>query len=173
MAGLRIPNTTWAGIADYFDRVAGGDGTAFASSPGRLPSVQLRGMGLLCRLYLGRGPRNPVIREEVIALHRDGPQLGCRGICDGYHAAQAVIYTISVDPETADRWYDELCEHLLRGQDPDGSWPIQGDPWGDRAGQVGVTSLALLTLELQSVRSRQWRRSPGAIKDEAIRDAVK
>jgi hypothetical protein len=71
-----------------------------------------------------------------------------------------------------------LIESQDQGLTPDrkdqkGSWSAEGDAWGGQLGRLGYTSLALLTLEVYYRHLPLYRRELGAMKDEAIRDAVK
>jgi hypothetical protein len=178
MAGLSVPNSTWAGVNHYLDSVSLQNGEVYQYQEGRGASPSMNAVGLLCREYLGWGPRNPVLSKGIENLEKVPPG-AIRNIYYYYYATQAVYHFGGPSWES---WNPKMRDLLLdtqdKGLDPDrldqkGSWSPAGDAWGSQLGRLGYTSLALLTLEVYYRYLPLYNRELALIKDEAIRNPVK
>ena len=177
MAGLQVPNSTYAGINQYLDTVSvpSGDGYGYT---GPQPTPTMTAVGLLSRQYMGWGPRNPGLAKGVENLQKVPPK-AIKNMYYYYYATQVVHH---FGGEAWDKWNPDMRDWLIetqdQGLDPDhkdqkGSWSAAGDAWGGQLGRLGYTGLAVLTLEVYYRYLPLYRRELGAMKDEAIRDAVK
>jgi hypothetical protein len=177
MSGLTVPNGTFAGINQYLDTVgtASGDGYGYT---GPNPAPAMTAVGLLCRQYMGWGPRNPGLAKGVENLEKVSPG-AIRNMYYYYYATQVVHH---FGGEPWERWNPKMRDLLIEAQDQGlnadkkdqkGSWSPAGDAWGGQIGRLGYTSLVVLTLEVYYRHLPLYRRELGAMKDEANSDAVK
>jgi hypothetical protein len=177
MAGLQIPNATYAGINQYLDSVSvpSGDGYGYT---GPQPTPTMTAVGLLGRQYMGWGPRNPGLAKGVENLGKVPPK-AIKNMYYYYYATQVVHH---FGGEAWEKWNPDMRDWLIESQDqgldPErkdqkGSWSAAGDAWGGQLGRHGYTALCVLTLEVYYRYLPLYRRELGAMKDEAIRDAVK
>jgi Ca-activated chloride channel family protein len=199
MAGLSIPNSTWAKINDYLDALCDQDGGRFGSNgrpqprPAGNPPEAASAAGLLCRQYLGWGPRNSALQRGLEELRKSPPAADVKDHPAGrlvssfsgaslfyyYFATQVVHHMAPFHPEAWDQWNPKMRDLLIDSQDqgltPDrrdqkGSW---AGPLGDvRGGRLLSTCLAVLTLETYYRHLPLYRRELGAQEDEAIGPAI-
>jgi hypothetical protein len=176
MAGLTVPNVTWNGVNNYLDLLAVPDGSAYGYTDNR-PTPTMTACGLLCRVYMGWGPRNVALGKGLEYLRKLPPSPNFKHIYYYYYGTQFVYFMSPVNPEAWDQWNAKMRDILIETQDqglnPDkrdqkGSWDPTGDPWGGQLGRLGDTSLKLLTLEVYYRHLPLYRRELGAMKDEAI-----
>jgi hypothetical protein len=130
------------------------DGTGYGYQSPQELSASMTAVGLLCRLYLGTGPRNTGIQGGVQRLRQAPPAQANRNIYYYYYATQ-VMHQIG-----GDAWesWNPLIRNLLvksqdKGTDPKhphmkGSWSPSGDLWGGSGGRIMTTALSILTLEV-------------------------
>jgi hypothetical protein len=151
MAGLDVPTKTLAGATRWLDSCASKDGGAYGyQSPADGPS-SMTAVGLLCRQYLGWGPRNPGLQAGVRKL-QSMPPAAANTIYYTYYATQVMHH---MGGEAWDFWNPRVRDLLLSRQDRGtrvphqaGSWDPKGDLWGSAGGRIMVSSLSLLTLEV-------------------------
>jgi hypothetical protein len=111
-------------------------------------------VGLLCRLYLGTGPRNAGIVGGVNRLRQYPP--GSMGSMYYFYYATQVLHHVG-GPEW-DKWNVKMRDMLIDKQEkagadpkhPDlvGSWSPVGDVHAGAGGRLMITSLCVLTLEV-------------------------
>lgn len=184
MAGLNVPNATFNGINQFLDlcQNADGSGYTYQKNPGNQAAPIVTAVGLLSRQYMGWGPRNVGLKNGLEYLRKLPPSPNFKSMYYYYYATQVVHNMADFNREAWEQWNPKMRDLLIESQDtganPDrrdqkGSWSPEGDHWGGQMGRLGITSLALLTLEVYYRHLPLYRRELGALKDEAIRDAVK
>jgi hypothetical protein len=155
MAGLEVDdpkNPTLARTAKFLNSVSTSDGSGYGyMSPS--PTATMTAVGLLCRLYLGTGPRNSGIISGVNSLKRTPPG-SLNNIYYYYYATQVLHHVGGPDWEA---WNPKMRDLLIAKQDKGldakkphlkGSWAPAGDAHGGAGGRLMTTSLSLLTLEV-------------------------
>lgn len=181
MSGLNVPNATFNGVNNFLDTCANADGSGYGYT-GPQPSPTMTAAGLLCRQYMGWGPRNVGLQKGIEYLRKLPPSKNFRNIYYYYYATQVVHHMEPFIKEAWEEWNPKMRDMLIETQDQGanadrrdqkGSWTNEGDAWGGQMGRLGVTSLSILTLEVYYRHLPLYRRELGAMKDEAIRDAVK
>jgi hypothetical protein len=179
MGGLVVPKETLAQANKYLDAWAG---DAYGStygyrSPGARPTTNA--IGLLCREYLGWGPRNPGLVRGIDSLSKMSPNPGHKSMYYYYYATQ-VIHHMGGPAWTA--WNPKMRDMLIdaqdKGDDPNrrhqkGSWSCAGwDVGGWGGGRIMMTSMSLLTLEVYYRHLPLYRREMGGNKDTAVKDGL-
>lgn len=174
-ANLDVPADTYAKIRRWLDASDGGDGREhlFRYDPwapdtptqrhGRLPSKTMTSVGLLMRLYLGWQKESPEMQRGADYLLANPPEVGTvrprliaqtpRDTYYWYYATQVMWH---MKGEHWERWQASIHPLLLNTQikegDLAGSWdpnnPVP-DRWGPTAGRLYVTTMNLLSLEVQ------------------------
>jgi hypothetical protein len=157
MAGLEVDdsrNPTLGRASRFLNSCMTADGTGYGYQSPQELSASMTAVGLLCRLYLGTGPRNTGIQGGVQRLRQAPPAQANRNIYYYYYATQ-VMHQIG-----GDAWesWNPLIRNLLvksqdKGTDPKhphmkGSWSPSGDLWGGSGGRIMTTALSILTLEV-------------------------
>jgi hypothetical protein len=172
MAGLDVPTKTMNGATKWLDSCASPDGGGYGyAGPGDGPSA-MTAAGLLCRQYLGWGPRNPGLVAGVNKLKQAPPDsdLGKTSMYYNYYATQVMHH---MGGEAWDHWNRKMRDQLIarqdNGLDPKhqhqlGSWDPKIDSWGGQGGRIMVTSLSLLTLEVYYRHLPLYRRDMGGAK---------
>jgi hypothetical protein len=181
MAGLNVPNATWNGVNNFLDQCSIPEGSGYGYQQPQ-PAPTVTAVGLLCRQYMGWGPRNVGLQKGLEYLRKLPPSPNFKNIYYYYYATQVVHHMQPFNPEAWDQWNPKMRDMLIESQDQGlngdkrdqkGSWSPEGDAWGGQIGRLGYTSFALLTLEVYYRHLPLYRRELGAMKDEAIKDAVK
>jgi hypothetical protein len=153
-AGLSVPSETFTRFGSYLDQVADPNGLGYGYNvpgTGRATSAT----GLLCREYLGWGPRHPIMVKGVKQLMlpesfvtKDRPSFYFL-----YYGTQ-LMHHVGGDSWTA--WNTKVRDLLIdlqdKGEVPNlqhqkGSWSPTGDDWAKPGGRMMSTSLSLLILE--------------------------
>ena len=150
LAGLSVPRETLYKIGNYLDTVQTQNGAAYGYvSPGG--SASMTAVGLLCREYLGWGPRNPGLITGVNNL-KATPPASADTIYYTYYATQVMHH---MGGEAWAFWNPKVRDYLISKQDRGakkpheaGSWDSSKDQWGNAGGRIMTTSLSLLTLEV-------------------------
>jgi hypothetical protein len=162
LAGLHIPSDTIDKAKKFLDHVSRPDGgyNYVRGQPGHSPPTPavMTAAGIVCRQYLQKSsnedldPRSPAMTRGVDIILKNPPKDGVRNFYYYYYATYALL------PVGGDAWNDwnPKCRDLLiRWQDKGeknpsltGSWDPQGAFQLQQSGRVGVTALALLTLEV-------------------------
>lgn len=146
------------------DPNSGGYGYTSAGNTPTLTSV-----GLLCRQYLGWGPRNPNLVKGVNTLLTPAnlPGKGKTKNIYYYYYATQVMHHLGGDAWKK-QWNEPMRDMLVDSQDQGndkvkghqrGSWDPAGDAHGGPGGRVMVTSLSLLSLEVYYRHLPLYRRN--------------
>jgi hypothetical protein len=155
LAGLEVDdpkNPTFARAAKFLNSVSTSDGSGYGYL-GPSPTPTMTAVGLLCRLYLGTGPRNSGIIGGIHYLKRTPPG-SMNNSYYFYYATQVLHHVGGPDWEA---WNPKMRDLLIARQDKGldakklhqkGSWSPAGDAHGGAGGRLMVTSLSLLTLEV-------------------------
>src|SRR5262249_4524812 len=155
----------------FLDSCASPDGSQYGyTGPGGSPAMTA--VGLLCRQYMGWGPRNPSLAKGVDFLKKTPP--GATNDIYFYYYATQVMHFFGGD--SWEEWNQGtktkkgIRDWLIEKQDKSnthakGSWSPQGDRWGSGGGRLMVTSLSLLTLEVYYRHLPLYRRDSGGMKE--------
>jgi hypothetical protein len=153
MAGLSVPKETFKGVSRFLDSVAETDGSGYGYiNTSAAPTTTA--VGLLCREYLGVGPRDADLLKGVDRLKRSPPDQMARNIYYCYYATEVMHH---LGGEHWEFWNPKMRDLLIDKQDKGndgshphhkGSWSPAGDQQGPIGGRIMVTSLSLLTLEV-------------------------
>lgn len=169
LSGLEVPTETWKGI-DGWLQVAGDsqreglyrynpfaeDSGGIDRSAGRKPTVSMTSVGLLMRLYTGwerNDPRTLAAADYLLSQQLPGDRTAIeRDTYYWYYATQVLRH---VGGERWEQWNNLLHPLLVKSQvqagEMAGSWhpyePVP-DRWGPAAGRLYVTTMNLLSLEV-------------------------
>src|SRR5262249_34925206 len=144
------------------------DGSGYGYQ-GPEPTPTMSSVGLLCRLYLGTGPRNTGIVAGVNYLKQTPP--GSTNSLYYYYYATQVMH--HVGGEAWEFWNPRMRQLLIskqdKGKDPKhshqkGSWAPAGDAHAGAGGRMMITSLSILTLEVYYRHLPLYRRDLGGEK---------
>jgi hypothetical protein len=128
----------------------------FIPIPGTVSTVKFGGSArvdaiLLCRQYLGWGPKNPNLIAGVERLKKNLPAKGRSEIYYLYYASQVMHFYGGDDWLKV--WNPKMRDLLIETQDNSGrpatagSWPAESTLTGNGGGRHTATCLSLLTLE--------------------------
>jgi hypothetical protein len=169
MAGLDVPTRVLLGASKFLDANATNDGATYGyRGPGSTPTMSA--VGLLCRQYLGWGPRTPGLVAGVDKLKQTPPAPSYNNIYYYYYATQVMHH---MGGEAWEFWNPKMRDLLIDKQDQGsdaqrrhqtGSWSPTGVTHGEAGGRIMVTSLALLTLEVYYRHLPLYRRDLGGTK---------
>jgi hypothetical protein len=170
MAGLDVDdrrNPTLAKATKFLNTVMTADGSGYGYlSPD--PTPTMTAVGLLCRLYLGTGPRNSGIVAGVNRLRQTPPPNGLGSMYYYYYASQVMHH---VGGDAWEFWNPKMRQMLLARQDKGatakhphlrGSWSPAGDAHAGSGGRLMITSLSVLTLEVYYRHLPLYRRELGS-----------
>lgn len=153
MAGLDVPSLTMEGAKKWLDSCASPDGGGYGYTGPADGASAMTATGLLCREYLGWGPRNPGLQAGVKKLQTLTPKKA-PGMYYSYYATQVIHHMGGPAWKT---WNEEMRDLLVESQDDGrtpkhahqkGSWFNAKDPHHTAGGRIMMTSLSLLTLEV-------------------------
>lgn len=172
MAGLEVDdakNPTFARTTKFLNMVQTTDGGGYGyERPGDATETR-SAIGLLCRQYLGWGPRNPGIVAGVNRLKQKPPG-SLKNVYYYYYATQVMHH---VGGPAWDSWNPAMRDLVVNTQDPGttpkaeherGSWSPVGDAWAPQGGRLMTTSLSLLTLEVYYRHLPLYKRDLGGAK---------
>jgi hypothetical protein len=179
-AGLNVRNDTLAGVNNFLDKVtdpnSGGCGYTGPQATQRMTAV-----GMLCRQYMGWGPRHPGLNKGVELLRRVPPSPAVKDMYYFYYATQVMHH---MGGEAWEQWNggvngrpgmrDLLVDSQDQGSNRDrpdqrGSWDPTGDAFGTQFGRLGYTCLCVLTLEVYYRHLPLYRKEQAQAKPEANR----
>ena len=129
-------------------------------------------VGLLCRYYAdGWGPNNPGMAAGVGYLMKSHlPDPKGMDMYYYYYATQVIHFFEG--PEWYKEWNPRMRDLLIGLQVPEGkkdvggSWDPGEDPWiGVNCGRLGMTCMALLTLEVYYRHLPTYKRGDGGLKE--------
>jgi len=158
MAGLQIPHDTLAKATDFLKKVSRSDGgyNYIPGQPGHSPPTPavMTAAGMVCRQYLqsssGHAGGTEDVRSasmtrgvDIIVSHP--PENKNHNFYYYYYATYALL---AVGSDAWASWNPKARDMLVGWQKPDGGWDTNGAHQLQQAGRVGVTALALLTLEV-------------------------
>jgi len=157
MAGLPMPDDSFAGIAAFLEGVAVNDGIRYgyrvdvAGRPASPVTAAISAEGLLCRQYLGWRRDDPRLVQGIEMLI--GPQPfdwdNDKDVYAWYYVTQVAHHA---GGEAWRRWNDRMTEVLPATQvqkGPEaGSWDPALDKWGHIGGRLFVTCFCTYMLEV-------------------------
>jgi hypothetical protein len=179
MGGLQVPKETLVKVNKYLDTYAGDPvGATYGyRSPGSAHACSA--IGLLCREYLGWGPKNPGLIQGIGRLMKSQPNQGQKTMYYYYYATQVVHHYGEGEWKT---WNPKMRDMLIELQDQGtdaarrhqkGSWSSAGwDVGGYGGGRIMMTSMALLTLEVYYRHLPLYRREMGGNKDLNVKEGL-
>jgi hypothetical protein len=134
------------------------------------PEPTRTAVGLLCRYYMdGWGPNNPGMVAGVAYLMKSKQPDRSMEMYYYYYATQVLHFFEG--PEWYKEWNPKMRDLLIETQVPEGkkdagSWDPMGDHWiGSHCGRVGMTSMALLTLEVYYRHLPTYKRGDGGLRE--------
>jgi hypothetical protein len=123
----------------------------------------LTAVGLLCRYYMGWGPRTPSLGLGVEYLKKTPPREGYDDIYYYYYATQVMHFFEG--PDWFEFWNPKMRELLLKHKKPAAQgayWPADTTITGKATGPLGTTCLSLLTLEVYYRHLPLYKRATAA-----------
>ncbi len=156
----------------FLDSVASGSGKSrYGYREASSASYTRTAVGLLCRYYLdGWGPNNPGMAAGVAYLMKSKqPDPKSMEMYYYYYATQVLHFFEG--PEWYKEWNPKMRDLLIDAKVPEGkkdagSWSPEGDYWiGAQCGRVGMTSMALLTLEVYYRHLPTYKRGDGGLRE--------
>jgi hypothetical protein len=169
MAGLSVPREVFYKVEQFLDSVQSQNGAAYGyTGPGG--SLNLNPVGLLCRQYLGWGPKNPKLVAGVEILKKVLPAKGREEIYYYYYATQVIHFFGGDDWDKL--WNPRMRDLLIDTQDntpspaTNGSWPAETRTHlGQVGGRLACTCLSLLTLEVYYRHLPLYKRDNSGLND--------
>jgi len=183
MSGLNVSKESMSKANRWLDSASSPDGGSYAyrSAAGSGSGGRMTAVGLLCRQYLGWGPRNPGLLKGVQNLRGGPPSQANKDLYYYYYATQVMHH---IGGDAWDFWNEGKVDKgakligmrdlLIQAQDKGGdakrphhrgSWTPQGDGICGAGGRMMSTSLALLTLEVYYRHLPLYRRDMSGGKD--------
>lgn len=168
LAGLSVPADSFYKVGNFLDTMQTQKGAAYGYlNPGS--SINMTAVGLLCRAYLGWGPKNPAMVAGIDNLKKTLPQRGKGEIYYYYYATQ-VMHFCGTPDDWLKTWNPKMRDLLVETQDnttgPNrGSWQPDRSFTGSAGGRLCTTSLSLLTLEVYYRHLPLYRRDVGGMKE--------
>jgi hypothetical protein len=159
LAGLAVPDDALRRVSRFLDDMEYPDDSGYGYEVRTKGGPATSAIGLLCRLHLGWGPRDPRVLKGVEVLAKEPPSPSLHNVYYCYYATQVMRH---VGGAAWKDWDPRMRSWLLAGQSPGplgpdkkhravgshGSWSPVGDVLGKAGGRLMTTSLALLTLEV-------------------------
>jgi hypothetical protein len=153
LAGLDVPSPVLEGAKKWLDSCASPDGGSYGYQGPAYGASAMTAVGLLCREYLGWGPRNPGLQSGIQTL-KTLPPKKAPSMYYNYYATQVMHH---FGGKAWEDWNKEMRDLLIERQDKGstpkhehqlGSWSPLGDAHNGAGGRVMITSLSALTLEV-------------------------
>jgi prenyltransferase beta subunit len=168
MAGLSVDRQVIYKVGEYLDSVQTQNGAAYGyTGPGATRTMT--SVGLLCRYYLGWGPKNPNFAAGVELLKKNLPIRGLDDIYYYYYATQVMHFFGGDDWDKL--WNPKMRDLLVDSQDnsaskeKNGSWTPDNFLTGKAGGRLAATSLSLLTLEVYYRHLPLYQRENSGLRD--------
>jgi hypothetical protein len=170
LAGLDVPSETFARIGAWLDRAQQSRAEPHlyrynpdaANTPeqrhGRAASKTMTSVGLLMRLYTGWKRDNPSMIRGAQYLAENPPAIGTSRapLRDTYYWYYATQVMAHMGGEPWHAWNSRLHPLIVQSQIRQGAYAGSWDPqsplpdrWGPHAGRLYVTTMNLLSLEVQ------------------------
>jgi hypothetical protein len=168
LAGLSVPRDTMTNVGNFLDTVKADEGSAYGYTDNN-PKPSMTAVGLLCRQYLGWGPKNPSLIAGVERLKKNLPAKGKTEIYYLYYASQVMHFYGGDDWLKV--WNPKMRDLLIETQDnsgrpaTNGSWPTEPTVTSNAGGRHTVTCLSLMTLEVYYRHLPLYKRDSKALKD--------
>jgi hypothetical protein len=177
LAGLSVPRESLYKVGNFLDTMQTQNGAAYGYvSAGATASMTA--VGLLCREYLGWGPRNPTLAAGIEILKKNMPTEGKGNTYYFYYATQVmhffggedwVSWNLGAKGPDGNR-KSGMRDLLVNSQDNstspnNGSWAPGNDITGRGGGRIVNTCLCLLTLEVYYRHLPLYRNDSGGLKD--------
>lgn len=150
LAGLDVPSVTLRGASKWLDSACSSDQGSYGYTSNADTTETLSSVGLLCRQYLGWGPRSPGLIVGTRRLLKTGPRPD--NMYYNYYATQVMHH---LGGPAWEAWNPKMRDQLVASQDKGqkrphqkGSWDPKGDGFGSHGGRIMSTSLSILTLEV-------------------------
>jgi len=167
MAELEVPSDVMRKVEHWLNLAQADRGARYMYNPyagsspeqrkGRIPNLPMTAEGLLMRLYLGWNRDQIAMIRGADYLKQNLPQLGARdqSLRDAYYWYYATQVMFQMQGDHWAAWNGRLRPMLVQSQITEGplagSWdperPVP-DRWSSSAGQIYVTTLNLLMLEV-------------------------
>jgi hypothetical protein len=148
MAGLDVPEKSFAMAARWLDRVGGGKHGGLYGYNSKQPKPAMVAEGMFCQQLLGVPPAAPRMGESAAYIKTKPP---ARGSPDYYYWYYACLSLYQHQGPVWEAWNKEMKKVLLGSQERSGrqagSWQ-PGGPHGGAAGRVVCTAMATLSLEV-------------------------
>jgi hypothetical protein len=160
MAGLNVPTECLENCRRYLDSCSYDNNSQYGYTAGGRGSHAMTAAGLLCRQYLGWGPRNPDLQRGCDFLVKHMPPTKTKGKNLGaiyyyYYATQVLHHMAGQEQGWFERWNPVMRDFLIDTQVKEdandhrhGSWNPDGSDHGGAGGRIYSTALACLTLEV-------------------------
>jgi len=169
LGGLEVPDENWEGIINWLDRaqVSKKEPHLFSYNPmapnteeqrhGRQASMTMTSVGLLMRMYTGWRRDNKNLKKGADYLLENLPEMGTnrerkRDTYYWYYATQVMRH---MGGDHWKQWNEALHPMLAETQIKQGTFAGSWDPrnpvpdrWGPHAGRIYVTTMNLLSLEV-------------------------
>lgn len=146
-AGIEVPADTFKKASAFLDVVSLEGGNAYCYVPNGPPTASMTGAGLYCRHLLGWEKDHKALKQGALRLQQLSAQ---PRTLNAYHHHFATRAFLAIGGETWVPWEARIVTFLIERQERrgalEGSWPAQGDVYGDAGGRLMVTSLSLLAL---------------------------
>jgi hypothetical protein len=152
MARLDVDTRALQGAAAFLDRCTDRSGHypgRVSYQPGHNATPAMSAVGLVSRVFMGWGRRDPIVRGAVQHILRN--PAAWEG-ADFYYWYYAMLGLFQVGGQEWKAWGTPACKLLVERQrsglpDVDGSWDPAGR-WCDRGGRVYSTAMGALSLEV-------------------------
>jgi hypothetical protein len=148
MAGLHVPEKSFALASRWLDRVGGGKHGGLYGYQSKSPKPAMVAEGMFCRQLLGVPPDGPKMGESAAYLKTFPPG---RKSTNYYYWYYACLALYQHQGPVWEAWNKEMKKVLLGSQEQRGknagSWDPRGS-YGNAAGRVVTTAMATLSLEV-------------------------
>ena len=164
---LKVEQGTFDKAKDFLISVSTESESRYRPSAKEEPTAQSTAAGLLCRVIMGMGSRNPSLANGIKFLKETLPTEAKWDI-EYYFFATEVFYTFG-GPTWEEQWHPHIKWLLIKLQsregDATGSWKKDKGKFGELCGTLGTTSLAALTLEVYYRYPRFYKREKDALDE--------
>jgi len=152
VAGLRVDGAAEQGAKNFLAEVTGDDGTA-RYMPGRPVTPCMTSVGLVCRLFMGAAPDDPVPAGAAASLKKNLPEWDAAAGWNGgfYYWYYGTLGMFQMGGDAWRAWNGAMRDMLVENQrtaddgaDLAGSW----DPVGGCPSRVFSTAAGALCLEV-------------------------
>ena len=150
IAGLSVPDDTFARTNRFLDRVSSGRGTSYGyMAPDKNPHglAATTAIGVLCRMYHGWQKSDERLTRGVNAIAKMGPDRD--RVYYNYYATQVMHH---FGGERWEKWNNATRDAVIHAQIKEGhasgSWTPNQDLDGTAGGRLYATAMATMILEV-------------------------